>query len=204
MDRCVLHNSGRAGMYKNAEGYRDETACRTIIAVAREERIKRRKLQEDKDMETGNKTGEVWRTRTTSGTEKIVLVVADHDTVAYVIYLAEESVNTDIEVNCEGLRYGSSRRMYYISSRNFIEYLRTVSDEQLEDAKNKIATAIGIKPQIIEKEVVREVPVETPSIPTEPQKRYDTEVQKLMIRAERAEALLEEYRELYKNVIEKI
>ena len=30
------------------------------------------------------------------------------------------------------------------------------------------------------------------------------EVQELMIRAERAEALLEEYRELYKNVIEKI
>lgn len=25
-------------MYKNAEGYRDETACRAIIAVAREER----------------------------------------------------------------------------------------------------------------------------------------------------------------------
>lgn len=32
-----------AWMYKNAEGYRDETACRAIIAVAREERIKRRK-----------------------------------------------------------------------------------------------------------------------------------------------------------------
>ena len=46
-------------MYKNAEGYRDETACRAIIAVAREERIKRRKLQEDKNMGTENKTGEV-------------------------------------------------------------------------------------------------------------------------------------------------
>lgn len=43
-------------MYKNVEGYRDETACRAIIAVAREERIKSRK-QEDKNMETGNKTG---------------------------------------------------------------------------------------------------------------------------------------------------
>ncbi len=43
-------------MYKNAEGYRDETACRAIIAVAREERIKRRKLQEDKNMERENKT----------------------------------------------------------------------------------------------------------------------------------------------------
>lgn len=31
-------------MYKNAEGYRDETAYRAIIAVTREERIKRRKL----------------------------------------------------------------------------------------------------------------------------------------------------------------
>ena len=43
-------------MYKNAEGYRDETAWRAIIAVAREERIKRRKLQEDKNMERENKT----------------------------------------------------------------------------------------------------------------------------------------------------
>jgi hypothetical protein len=74
--------AGGAWMYKNAEGYRDETAWRAIIAVAREERIKRRKLQEDKNMGTENKTGEVWRTRTVTGTEKIVLVVADHGAMA--------------------------------------------------------------------------------------------------------------------------
>lgn len=193
-------------MYKNAEGYRDETACRAIIAVAREERIKSRK-QEDKNMERENKTGEVWRTRTVTGTEKIVLVVADHGAMAYVIHLAEEGVHTDIEVNCEGLRYGSSDKMYYVPYRNFEEYLRTVSDEQLTDVKNKIAAAIGIEPRIAEKEVIREVPVETPSaaVPAEPEKVHDVaEVQELTIRAERAEALLEEYRELYKNIIEKI
>lgn len=199
-------------MYKNAEGYCDETAWRAIIAVAREERIKRRKLQDDKNMGTENKTGEVWRTRTVTGTEKIVLVVADHGAMAYVIHLAEEGVHTDIEVNCEGLRYGSSDRMYYVPSRSFEEYLRTVTGEQLADIKNKLAASIGIEPQIVEKEVVREVPVEIPSniapdvaIPTEPQKRCEmAEVQELMIRAERAEALLEEYRELYQKVIEKI
>ena len=194
-------------MYKNAEGYRDETACRAIIAVAREERIKRRKLQEDKNMETGNKTGEVWRTRTIAGAEKIVLVVADHGAMAYVIHLAEEGVHTDIEVNCEGLRYGSSDRMYYVPSRSFEEYLRTVTDEQLADIKNKLAASIGIEPQIAEKEVIREAPAETPStaVPAEPEKKCNVEeVQELTIRAERAEALLEEYRELYKNVIEKI
>ena len=192
-------------MYKNAEGYRDETACQAIIAVAREERIKRRKLQKDKNMERENKTGEIWRTVT--GTEKIVLVVADHGAMAYVIHLAEEGVHTDIEVNCEGLRYGSSDRMYYVPSRSFEEYLRTVTDEQLADVKNKLAASIGIEPQIVEKEVIREVPTETPSaaVPAEPEKVHDVaEVQELTIRAERAEALLEEYRELYKNVIEKI
>lgn len=193
-------------MYKNAEGYRDETACRTIIAVAREERIKRRKLQEDKNMGTENKTGEVWRTRTVTGTEKIVLVVADHGAMAYVIHLAEEGVHTDIEVNCEGLRYGSSDKMYYVPYRNFEEYLRTVSDEQLADVKNKLAASIGIEPQIVEKEVIRQVPVEAPSaaVPTKTEKECDAEVQELMIRAEKAEALLEEYRELYRKVIEKI
>lgn len=193
-------------MYKNAEGYRDETAWRAIIAVAREERIKRRKLQEDKNMGTENKTGEVWRTRTVTGTEKIVLVVADHGAMAYVIHLAEEGTHTDIEVNCEGLRYGSSDRMYYVPSRSFEEYLRTVTDEQLADVKSKLAAAIGIEPQIVEKDVVQKVPVEVPgvAIPAELQKRCNAEVQELMIRAERAEALLEEYRELYKNVIEKI
>lgn len=193
-------------MYKNAEGYRDETAWRAIIAVAREERIKRRKLQEDKNMGTENKTGEVWRTRTVTGTEKIVLVVADHGAMAYVIHLAEEGTHTDIEVNCEGLRYGSSDRMYYVPSRSFEEYLRTVTEDQLADVKNKLAAAIGIEPQIVEKDVAQKVPVEAPgvAIPAEPQKRCDAEVQELMIRAERAEALLEEYRELYKNVIEKI
>lgn len=193
-------------MYKNAEGYRDETACRAIIAVAREERIKRRKLQEDKNMGTENKTGEVWRTRTVTGTEKIVLVVADHGAMAYVIHLAEEDVHTDIEVNCEGLRYGSSDKMYYVPYRNFEEYLRTVSDEQLADVKNKLAASIGIEPQIVEKEVIRQVPVEAPSaaVPTKTEKECDAEVQELMIRAEKAEALLEEYRELYRKVIEKI
>lgn len=191
-------------MYKNAEGYRDETACRAIIAVAREERIKRRKLQEDKNMDRENKTGEVWRTRTVTGTEKIVLVVADNGAMAYVINLAEEGVHTDIEVNCEGLRYGSSDRMYYVPSRSFEEYLRTVTDVQLAEVKNKLAAAIGIEPQTVEKEVVREVPVEAPIIPAEPRKCCDAEVQELMIRAERAEALLEEYRELYRKVIEKI
>lgn len=193
-------------MYKNAEGYRDETACRAIIAVAREERIKSRKLKEEKDMGTENKTGEVWRTRTVTGTEKIVLVVADHGAMAYVIHLAEEGVHTDIEVNCEGLRYGSSDKMYYVPCRNFEEYLRTVSDEQLADIKNKLAASIGIEPQIIEKDVTQKVPVEAPgvAIPAEPQKRCDAEVQELMIRAERAEALLEEYRELYKQMLAKV
>ena len=193
-------------MYKNAEGYRDETACRAIIAVAREERIKRRKLQEDKNMERENKTGEVWRTRTVTGTEKIVLVVADHGSLAYVIQLAEEGIHTDIEVNCDGLRYGSSDKMYYVPYRNFEEYLRTVSDEQLADVKNKLAASIGIEPQIVEKEVIRQVPVEAPSaaVPTKTEKECDAEVQELMIRAEKAEALLEEYRELYRKVIEKI
>lgn len=192
-------------MYKNAEGYRDETACRAIIAVAREERIKSRK-QEDKNMDRGNRTGEVWRTRTVTGTERIVLVVADHGAMAYVIHLAEEGVHTDIEINCEGLRYGSSDLMYYVPSRSFEEYLCTIADEQLADVKNKIAATIGIESQIVEKEVVREVPVEIPSniAPAEPQKCCDAEVQELMIRAERAEALLEEYRELYRKVIEKI
>ena len=120
--------------------------------------------------------------------------------------LAEEGTHTDIEVNCEGLRYGSSDRMYYVPSRSFEEYLRTVTDEQLADVKSKLAAAIGIEPQIVEKDVVQKVPVEAPgvAIPAELQKRCNAEVQELMIRAERAEALLEEYRELYKNVIEKI
>lgn len=193
-------------MYKNAEGYRDETSCRAIIAVAREERIKRRKMQEDKNMDRENRTGEVWRTRTVTGTEKIVLVVADNGAMTYVINLAEEGVHTDIEVNCDGLRYGSSDKMYYVPYRNFEEYLRTVSDEQLADVKNKLAASIGIEPQIVEKEVIRQVPVEAPSaaVPTKTEKECDAEVQELMIRAEKAEALLEEYRELYRKVIEKI
>ena len=157
-------------------------------------------------MGTENKTGEVWRTRTVTGTEKIVLVVADNGAMTYVINLAEESIHTDIEVNCEGLRYGSSDRMYYVPSRSFEEYLRTVKDEQLADVKSKLAAAIGVEPQIVEKDVVQKVPVEAPSaaVPTKTEKECDAEVQELMIRAEKAEALLEEYRELYRKVIEKI
>ena len=93
--------------------------------------------------------------------------------------LAEEGTHTDIEVNCEGLRYGSSDRMYYVPSRSFEEYLRTVTDEQLADVKSKLAAAIGIEPQIVEKDVVQKVPVEAPSaaVPTKTEKECDAEVQ---------------------------
>ena len=96
--------------------------------------------------------------------------------------------------------------MYYVPSRSFEEYLRTVTEDQLADVKNKLAAAIGIEPQIVEKDVVQKVPVEAPSaaVPTKTEKECDAEVQELMIRAEKAEALLEEYRELYRKVIEKI
>ena len=43
-----------------------------------------------------------------------------------------------------------------------------------------------------------------PQFRTKTEKECDAEVQELMIRAEKAEALLEEYRELYRKVIEKI
>lgn len=82
-----------------------------------------------------------------------------------------------------------------------------MSDEQLADVKNKLAASIGIEPQIVEKEVMREVPTETPgaAVPAEPEKVHDVaEVQELTIRAERAEALLEEYRELYKQMLAKV
>ena len=111
-----------------------------------------------------------------------------------------------IAIGIAAVAGGSSDRMYYVPSRSFEEYLRTVTDEQLADVKSKLAAEIGIEPQIVEKDVVQKVPVEAPgvAIPAELQKRCNAEVQELMIRAERAEALLEEYRELYKNVIEKI
>lgn len=83
-------------MYKNAEGYRDETAWRAIIAVSREERIKRRKLQEDKNMGTENKTGEVWENTNCHRDREDRAGGSRPRAMAYVIHLAEEGTHTDI------------------------------------------------------------------------------------------------------------
>ena len=50
-------------MYKNAEGYRDETAWLAIMAVMKEER-KHKSMKEL--LNSNNKTGEIWKRKVKS------------------------------------------------------------------------------------------------------------------------------------------
>ena len=53
-------------MYKNAEGYRDETAWLAIMAVMREERLKQDKSMKEL-LNANNKDGEIWNIENSKG-----------------------------------------------------------------------------------------------------------------------------------------
>ena len=113
--------------------------------------------------------------------------------------LAEEGVHTDIEVNCRRAAVRVQRSMRYVPS-SFEEYLRTVTDEQLADIKNKLAASIGIEPQIVEKKLSGSTGGDSESniAPAVTQKCCDAEVQ-AYDPGRRREDTAEGYRELYKT-----
>lgn len=132
-------------MYKNAEGYRDETAWLAIMAVMKEER-------KDKSMKellnSNNKTGEIWNIETQNGVNQLVLVVADHGPFATVVYLAHtEGLYDDIILN-EGSDtselHANSRRLCYSRAENFKSLENYASQEEYRNAMKKIADTLGI------------------------------------------------------------
>lgn len=132
-------------MYKNAEGYRDETAWLAIMAVMKEER-------KDKSMEeflnSNSKVGEIWNIETPKGENRLVLVVADHGPFATVLYLGyTKGQFDDIVIDSGSVTnelYANSRRLCYVQAENFESCENYVSQEEYRDAMKKIADTLGI------------------------------------------------------------
>jgi hypothetical protein len=132
-------------MYKNAEGYRDETAWLAIMAVMKEER-KHKSMKEL--LNSNNKTGEIWNIETTKGEKRLVLAVADYGPFATVLYLGyTEGQFDDIVINSGSDMselYANSRRLCYVQTENFESREGYVSQEEYRNAMKKIADTLGI------------------------------------------------------------
>lgn len=133
--------------FKNAEGYRDETAGFAIMAVMREERLKQDKTMKEL-LNSNNKAGEIWNIETTKGENRLVLVVADHGPFATVLYLSyAKGQFDDIVIDSGSVTnelYANSRRLCYVQAENFESCENYVSQEEFQDAMKKIADMLGI------------------------------------------------------------
>ena len=134
-------------MYKNAEGYRDETAWLAIMAVMREERLKQDKSMKEL-LNANNKDGEIWNIENSKGENQLVLVVADHKSFATVLFLEHtEGQYDDIVINSGSVTnelYANSRKLCFVQGKSFKLYENFVAEEEYQDAMKKIADTLGI------------------------------------------------------------
>lgn len=133
--------------FKNAEGYRDETAGFAIMAVMREERLKQDKSMKEL-LNANNKDGEIWNIENSKGENQLVLVVADHKSFATVLFLGHtEGQYDDIVINSGSVTnelYANSRKLCFVQGKSFKLYENFVAEEEYQDAMKKIADTLGI------------------------------------------------------------
>lgn len=132
-------------MYKNAEGYRDETAWLAIMALMKEER---KYKQMEEFLNSNSKVGEIWNIETPKGENRLVLVVADHGPFATVLYLGyAKGQFDDIVIDSGSVTnelYANSRRLCYVQAENFESCENYVSQKEFQDSMKKIADTLGL------------------------------------------------------------
>lgn len=168
----------------NNEGYFDETAYKALLNV-----------QKGNIMNNYIKTGEVWEIESTNGNMYIAVIIADDGNVVNFIRLIDsDTSNSDFEVNCRGIMYGSSRMVQYCFCQKVKTYIRTLSGEEYEEIMQKVADSLGIEgtERVIEKVIEKEAePVELEVI------AFDAELEK-------TKAQLEVYKDLYEKLLQKM
>ena len=111
----------------------DDTAYRALNKIEREE------------MEM-DRTNEIWEIESAGGKIREAIVLSDYDGMCQVIILTDEWNNhCDIELNCRGRRYGCSRMIQYSFDNRIVGYVRSLTDEEIEDIHTKVAAGLGIE-----------------------------------------------------------
>ena len=184
----------------NASGYYDQTAYKAIINVMKGENMK-------------DRTGEIWNIEARNGSQFNAIVIADDGNIATVIRLIEcEDDNSDFSIRCKCMMYGCSRMIQYAFVQDLSEYIRTASDEEMQEVKNKILCSLGLTENMyvckdfdddmIEslKESVARMEA---TIQAEPNV-INEHIETMKTQLERTNAQLEVYKKLYDDMMQKM
>lgn len=170
---------GDRELTRNASGYYDETAYKAIREV----------------MSMESKVGEIW-TLNTKDQERQFLVLADHGNFVTGLPLYDiEREEHDISVLSRIRMYTNSAMISYSFADRLIEFVKRISDDELNSILRIVAESLGINSTH-----VFMAPVD---IPTEPLKAQvlppadNTEIVRL-------ETQLNLYKELYNDLLDSV
>lgn len=117
---------------RNQSGYYDETAGKEILNIEREKKM-------------NNKTGEIWKTQATDGTEYSVVILKDHGAIVSALRLRDErAVNDDIEIVAGAKMYADCRKVHFLRYSALTGFVRTLSDAELRDIRIKVTDALDL------------------------------------------------------------
>ena len=168
----------------NSEGYADPTAYNAI-----------------RNIDTP-KPGELWNIEQANGIQKQCVVLSCGNNTAVVLHLVEENRETcDISLNCRGMMYADSNMLQYTWYNRFVSYIRTLNAAEFETVMETVADTLEISR--IETVKVEKV-VETVEVEKEPEKAQNEDYSGYVLELERAEAQLEIYKDLYRELLEKL
>ena len=168
----------------NNEGYADPTAYHAIKSA-------------DKP-----NPGELWNIEQANGIQKQCVVLSCGNNTAVVLHLVEENRETcDISLNCRGMMYADSNMLQYTWYNRFVSYIRTLNAAEFEEVKETIADTLDISR--IETVKIEKV-VETVEVEKEPEKVQNEDYSGCVLKLERTEAQLEIYKDLYRELLEKL
>ena len=168
----------------NNEGYADLTAYSAI-----------------RNTENPN-PGELWSTELANGEQRQCIVLSSGENTAVTLCLRDERRETcDISLNCRGMMYADSNMLQYTWYNRFVSYIRTLNAAEFEEVKETVADTLGISR--IETVKVEKV-VETIEVDKEPEKVQNEDYSGCVLKLERTEAQLEIYKDLYRELLEKV
>lgn len=132
-------------MNRNGSGYVDVTAYQAMKNV----------LKGNRRM----KKGEIWEVECGKRTD-YALVIAEHGKYRSILKLNDCEYDNCVEINCFGIKYVDCGMISYAFEDKFIDFVRTLKDSELDVVMKKVDEGLGIESTVVEKEVVKEVPVE--------------------------------------------
>lgn len=156
----------------------DHTAFKALSNIEREE----------SKMDKKDKTGELWEIETASGYVKEVIVVKDNGESCIILSLTETNgISCDIDINCRGMKYTSSKRLQYCFHDKFLGFIRALKKDEHDSIFAKVCKSLGIEQteKVVEKVVPQPVVID----------------EKHELAA--AQAKLEVYKELYTELLQK-